>query len=65
MGHDGDVDHVWRGTGVLTGPDTLKIDLSSKNGPAALEGKWSGTGIIWTSDGGRPIRSDGRDNWPK
>merc|ERR1712086_960298 len=44
-GHDGEEDQPWTGSGKVTGPDTLLVDLSSKGGPAALAGKWSGTGI--------------------
>ena len=53
------------GSGKVTGPDTLLVDLSSKGGPAALAGEWSGTGIVWTMEGDHAIEGDGADNWPK
>lgn len=42
---------------VGSGQDTLTFDFSSKGGPANVEGKWDGTGIVFpdgilTVDGG-------------
>ena len=32
---------------VGSGQDTLTFDFSSKGGPANVEGKWDGTGIVF------------------
>ena len=41
----------------LTAQDTLIFDFSSKGGPANVEGKWDGTGIVFPD--GAAMRSWG------
>jgi hypothetical protein len=53
-----------------TTPPTLTIvlDLSSKGGPADLEGVWTGTGIRWVRDGEQTLVQEGeeqQDGWSK
>jgi hypothetical protein len=64
-GHDGDKSQPWEGSGVVLESGNIVIDLSSKGGPASLEGKWTGTGICWVKEGDDAIDTDGSDNWPK
>ena len=63
-GHDGDQDKPWAATGKITGPESVVIDLSSVGLGAAVEGKWTGTGMVWT-DGGEVIEGNGVDSWVK
>lgn len=51
---------AWRITPKFTpGSDTLVFDFSSKGGPANVEGKWDGTGIVFP-DGNKWKRTIGR-----
>ena len=63
-GHDGDANAPWTGSGKLNEQGNLVIDLSTKGGPSELEGKWTGTGIVWVRDGNHVIENDGKDMWP-
>ena len=63
-GHDGDQDKPWAATGEITGPESVVIDLSSVGLGAAVEGKWTGTGMVWT-DGGEVVEGNGVDSWVK
>ena len=71
-GHDGDASAPWGPCpGKIAknseGARTITIDLSSKGGPADLEGVWEQSGIRWIRDGATkiPAGDDPKPNWPK
>eukprot|EP00658_Telonema_sp_P-2_P077704 TRINITY_DN7088_c0_g3_i8.p1 TRINITY_DN7088_c0_g3~~TRINITY_DN7088_c0_g3_i8.p1 ORF type:complete len:615 (-),score=136.44 TRINITY_DN7088_c0_g3_i8:415-2259(-) len=64
-GHDGDEAQPWQATGMVLTGESILVDLSSKGGPSALEGRWTGSGICWVMDGEEELENDGSDSWIK